>query len=114
MRQLVNESPKSGFGRKDAIQQKLEPYRDLRRFWYRLLGDRKFQMLPGCGPLGGARLPDEAMEVFKERVVSAANAARAKTVVFGGLCLCAWKDEACFQAYLNGPDFPAVPPEEPY
>ena len=59
------------------------------------------------------RLADEAMEVFEERVISASKAAHAKTVVFGGLCLCAWPDEASFQAYLNGPDFSLVPPEEP-
>jgi hypothetical protein len=71
--------------------------------------------LPGalrCASTEGmhwARLPDEAMEVFEERVVSAARVASARTVMFGGLCLCAWKDEASFQAYLNGPDFSLVP-----
>src|SRR6202043_1789034 len=55
MGELVNESAISGFGRKDAIQQKLEPQRDLRRFRYGLLGDRKFQMLPGCRPFDRSR-----------------------------------------------------------
>lgn len=74
--------------------------------------------LPGpirCASSEGShwpRLADEAMEEFEERVISLAKVARAKVVVFGGLCLCAWPDEASFQAYLNGPDFSLVPPEE--
>jgi hypothetical protein len=53
------------------------------------------------------------MDAFEARVVAAAKVIGAKTLVFGGLCLCAWEDEASFQAYLNGPDFQMVPPEEP-
>jgi len=52
------------------------------------------------------------MEVFENRVISEANAVRASTVAFGGMCMCAWPDEASFQAYLDGPEFSAVPPEE--
>src|ERR1700680_1534213 len=54
MGQLVNESRVSGFGGKDTVQQELEPQRDLRRSRQRLLCDRKFQMLPGRGPLDGS------------------------------------------------------------
>jgi hypothetical protein len=74
--------------------------------------------LPGpirCASAGGVhwpRAPDEPMEVFESRVIAEAKAFRASTVVFGGMCLCAWKDEASYQAYLNDPDFSLVPPEE--
>jgi len=74
--------------------------------------------LPGpirCASAGGLhwpRAPDEPMEVFENRVISEANAVRASTVAFGGMCMCAWPDEASFQAYLDGPEFSAVPPEE--
>ena len=43
------------------------------------------------------RLPDERQDLFEARVVAAAKVLRARTVVFG-LCDCAWKDEANFEA----------------
>src|SRR5450432_2848656 len=55
MREFVNESSIPGFSRKIAIQQEFEPERDLRRFWWRLLCDCKFQMLASCSPLDGSR-----------------------------------------------------------
>jgi hypothetical protein len=52
------------------------------------------------------------MEAFEKRAILEAEAVRARTVVFGGMCMCAWPDDASFQAYLDGPDFSSVPPEE--
>jgi hypothetical protein len=52
------------------------------------------------------------MEEFEKRTIAAAKAAGVKNVVIGGLCDCYWKEPGSFVAYLNGPDFPEVPPEE--
>jgi len=45
------------------------------------------------------------MDVFEKRVIEAAESVKSKTVVIGGLCGCAWKTSANFEAYLAGPDF---------
>jgi hypothetical protein len=64
--------------------------------------------LPGpirCASAEGfhwAWLPDEALDVFEQRAIAAATAVRAKTLMFGGLCGCAWNNHASFQAYLDG------------
>jgi hypothetical protein len=74
--------------------------------------------LPGwirCASANGLhweRLCEESMEEFEARVIAAANADGVKNVVIGGLCDCHWKEPGNFEAYLNGPDFPEVPPEE--
>src|SRR5258708_39673679 len=54
MPKLVNEGPVPGLSRKTAIQQKFEPQGNLGRSRHRLLFDRKFQVLPTGGPLGGS------------------------------------------------------------
>jgi len=66
--------------------------------------------LPGlrCAVADGLhweRLSDEPIEIFEERVIAAAEKAKAKTVVFGGLCGCAWQEPGSFEKYLAGPDF---------
>jgi hypothetical protein len=52
------------------------------------------------------------MEDFETRIFAAAKAAEVKNVVIGGLCDCYWKEPGSFEAYLNGPEFSEVPPEE--
>jgi hypothetical protein len=67
--------------------------------------------LPGpirCGKIDGvhmARLPEESVNVFEERILAAAKNAKAASVVFGGLCGCAWQTKADFEANLKNPDF---------
>jgi hypothetical protein len=67
--------------------------------------------LPGpirCASADGShwqRLADEPIEVFEKRIIAAAESAKSKTLVIGGLCGCAWKTPASFKAYLGGPDF---------
>lgn len=67
--------------------------------------------LPGpirCAKANGLHwqwLPEETMEVFEKRVIEAAESAKSKTVVIGGLCGCAWTAPGSFAAYLAGPDF---------
>jgi len=67
--------------------------------------------LPGpirCTTVDGVhwqRLPDEPMEVFKKRIIAAAESAKSETVIFGGLCACAWREPGAFERYLKGPDF---------
>ena len=74
--------------------------------------------LPGplrCARTNGQhweRVSEEAIEDFEKRVIAAAAAAGAKNLVIGGLCGCHWKEPGSFEAYLNGPDFSEVPPEE--
>ena len=71
--------------------------------------------LPGpirCATANGLhweRLSDEPIEVFEKRVIEAAESAKSKTVVIGGLCGCAWTAPGSFEAYLAGPEF--HPPE---
>jgi hypothetical protein len=74
--------------------------------------------LPGplrCASANGLhweRLSEEAVEDFETRIIAAAKTAGVKNLVIGGLCDCYWKEPGSFEAYLNGPDFPEVPPEE--
>jgi hypothetical protein len=74
--------------------------------------------LPGqirCASANGLhwdRLSEEAVEDFETRIIAAARATGVKNLVIGGLCSCHWKEPGSFEAYLNGPDFPEVPPEE--
>jgi hypothetical protein len=74
--------------------------------------------LPGpirCASTNGLhweRLSEETMEDFETRIFAAAKAAEVKNVVIGGLCDCYWKEPGSFEAYLNGPEFSEVPPEE--
>jgi hypothetical protein len=51
------------------------------------------------------RLPDEPTEVFEKRIIALAQSAQSKTVIFGGLCPCAWQEPGSFEKYLAGPDF---------
>src|ERR1700682_4101983 len=87
MRKLVNESSIPAFSRKAAVQQKIEPQRNLCRFRHPLLCDCRFRMLPGCGPLDGSRslrtvgtLGDSyavALRVFDSQCQLSANLAAA-------------------------------------
>jgi hypothetical protein len=77
----------------------------------------KFQIIRVSGGLPGAtrcakvdsvhfeRLPEEAVDVFENRLMAFAEKAKAKTLVIGSLCGCAWKAPGSFEAYLAGPDF---------
>ena len=67
--------------------------------------------LPGevrCAKIDGVhceRLPDETAELFEEQILATARSTKAKTVLFGGLCPCAWTAPGSFEEYLKGPDF---------
>jgi hypothetical protein len=60
----------------------------------------------------GSGSPKKQWRSFETRIIAAAKAARVKNVMIGGLCSCYWKEPGSFEAYINGPDFPEVPPEE--
>jgi hypothetical protein len=74
--------------------------------------------LPGpvrCAQMDGVhcqRLPDESVEIFETRVIAAAESAKSKSVIFGGLCGCGWKEPGSFDAYLKGRDFQLIDENE--
>jgi len=68
-----------------------------------------------CATIDGVhwkRLLDETVEQFEDRLLAAATATKAKTIVIGGpLCGCAWPTSEDFAAYLAGPDFARFDPD---
>lgn len=65
--------------------------------------------LPGstrCATVDGVhwqRLPEETVEQFEQRLLAAANKAKAKVLVIGSpLCGCAWRTPDDFEEHLAG------------